>query len=392
MIYLSTGANGSCKTLFTLKLVRELQLKDSRPVYYVADRFKPTSVITEEFGWKPFEFKDWQGLPSGSIILCDEVHRDLPKRPNSTAVPPHIQMIAEHRSRGFDFFMMTQHPSNLDTFVTKIIGAPGWHRHLKRVAGGSSITSVLQWDAVNNTCEKHGSGRNAQVTMQSQPKDVYKWYESAELHTAKVRIPKQVIFILVALPLIVALLYFAVRSFGPKHPAPSLPVAGSSLLSAVSAGGGGGGGDRARPRTAAEYISDYQPRFAGLQHTAPVYDKLTEPRRVPVPAACMKMSSKGCKCFTQDATPYPVDAATCLTIVANGVFLAFSPDGSERETARSDRSGSSAASAVPVVGPADNVLSWNDASGSLVRPPAVVSAAVVPVPELVVQRVLGPRR
>ena len=390
MIYLSTGANGSCKTLFTLKLVRELQLKDSRPVYYVADRFKPTSIITDDFGWKSFEFKDWQSLPSGSIILCDEVHRDLPKRPNSTAVPPHIQMIAEHRSRGFDFFMMTQHPSNLDTFVTKIIGAPGWHRHLKRVAGGSTITSVLQWDAVNNTCEKHGSGRNAQVTMQSQPKEVYTWYTSAELHTAKVRIPKQVIFIIVSLPVIAALFYFAVRSFGPKPAA--LPPAGSAVQS-FSALPVAGGSDRVRPRSSAEYISDYQPRFAGLQHTAPVYDKLTEPHRVPVPAACVKSVAKGCKCFTQDATPYPVDAAMCASIIAGGVFLAFSPEGAANRVAGADRASPSPLSASPVAGPSPGVLSWNDSNVSHMPSSVVVaSASASPSPEPAIQRVMVSRR
>ena len=391
MIYLSTGANGSCKTLFTLKLVRELQLKDSRPVYYVADRFKPTAVITDEFGWKPFEFKDWQSLPSGAIILCDEVHRDLPKRPNSTAVPPHIQMIAEHRSRGFDFFMMTQHPSNLDTFVTKIIGAPGWHRHLKRVAGGSSITSVLQWDAVNNTCEKHGSGRNAQVTMQSQPKDVYKWYDSAELHTAKVRIPKQVIFILVALPLIAALLYFAVKSFGPKGPA-ALPVSGSAVQSFPVASSSSVGSDRVRLRTSAEYLDDYRPRFAGLQHTAPVYDKLTEPKRVPVPAACVAMPSKGCKCFTQDATPYPIDAGTCASLIAGGMFYAFAPEGGERRDVQGDRGISGVAAALPVAGPSDGVLSWNDASASSRFVPAAGPVNPVASPEPAIQRVMVSRR
>lgn len=388
MIYLSTGANGSCKTLFTLKLVRDLQVKDSRPVYYVADRFKPTSVLIDEFGWKSFEFKDWQALPSGAIILCDEVHRDLPKRPNSTAVPPHIQMIAEHRSRGFDFFMMTQHPSNLDTFVTKIIGAPGWHRHLKRVAGGSSITSVLQWDAVNNTCEKHGSGRNAQVTMQSQPKEVYKWYDSAELHTAKVRIPKQVIFILVAMPVIAALLYFAVKSFGPKSPA-ALPVSGSAVQSFPVASSSGAL-DRVQPRTSAEYLSDYRPRFAGLQHTAPVYDKLTEPKRVPVPAACVAMPSKGCKCFTQDATPYPIDAGTCASLIAGGMFYAFSPEGGDR------RDASHVDRALPVSavsGPTDGALSWNDASAPRFIPAAAAGGAAAPVmAETVIQRVVGPRR
>jgi len=41
------------------------------------------------------------------------------------------------------------------------------------------------------------------------------------------------------------------------------------------------------------------------------------------------MPSKGCKCYTQDATPYPVDLAMCKQIVANGIFLAFQAEGDQ---------------------------------------------------------------
>jgi zona occludens toxin len=82
--------------------------------------------------------------------------------------------------------------------------------------------------------------------------------------------------------------------------------------------------------TQAEYIASYQPRIAGLMHSAPAYDKLTEPKRVPVPAACVEMKSVGCKCYTQDATPYPVDLSMCRQLVAQGSFLAFQAEGDRR--------------------------------------------------------------
>lgn len=62
-------------------------------------------------------------------------------------------------------------------------------------------------------------------------------------------------------------------------------------------------------------------------HTASVYDKLTDPKRVPIPAACVSMPSKGCKCFTQDATPYPMDQAMCQAMVEHGTFYAFQAEG-----------------------------------------------------------------
>jgi zona occludens toxin len=69
-------------------------------------------------------------------------------------------------------------------------------------------------------------------------------------------------------------------------------------------------------------------------HTAPVYDQLTEPKRVPLPSACIESKAKGCKCYTQDATDYPVDLAMCRRLVAHGMFIPFAQeqrDGGERE-------------------------------------------------------------
>ncbi len=327
MIYLTTGANGSCKTLFTLKDVRELQVKDLRPVFYVDGRFRPGKVLTEDFGWKPIKFEEWQACPDGSIILCDEVQEDLPRRPTNAPVPEHIKKIAQHRVRGFDFFMMTPHPRNLDVFVTSIIGAPGYHRHLKRVAGGSSVTSVLQWDSVNLQCEKHGSGRNAQVNMRSQPKEVYDWYQSAEVHTGKLRIPKAFIYLVVSLPIIVALFWFAFSMMYKKNVRPTSALDAKAPGGTVDQGAAGNGQAKQRPKTASEYVSDYRPRIAGLMHTAVAYDELTKPKRVPVPAACISMPSKGCKCFTQDATPYPMDEAMCRGMVEHGTFYAFASEG-----------------------------------------------------------------
>lgn len=344
MIYLSTGANGAGKTLFSLYDCRELQLKDLRPVYYVEGRFRPLAPLIEEFGWKPCKFEEWQDLPDGSIIFCDEVQEDLPKRPTNGVVPDHIKKIAQHRVRGFDFFMQTPHPGNLDSFVTRIIGAPGWHRHFKRVAGAAPTSSELRWDAVNNQCEKHGSGKNAQISMRGFPREVYSWYQSAEVHTGKLKIPKAAIYLFVALPCIVGLFYWAIHMMGSK----AVPVSAAS-------GGvlGGPASAVAKPKTAREVADDYTPRFLGLMHTAPVYDKLTEPKRVPVAAACIMSATKGCKCFTQDATPYPIDKAMCAGLVEHGTFYAFQPEGTDRKeqearTLRREEARQDVAALVPV--------------------------------------------
>lgn len=384
MLYLRTGANGSCKSLFTLKDVRDLQLETSRPVcIIVGDDADPTREyvkikpeIMKQFGWSTCQFKDWWAQADGTIFFGDECHNYLPKRSSSAAVPQHVSRIAEHRSRGFDFFLTTQHPMNIDEFVRRLIGAPGWHQHLKRVFGGTNVTSVLQWEAVNPQCEKNRSGKGAQVSTRLQPKEVYGWYDSATLHTAKTRIPKQVWYVVAAVIVVPVLAYFALNRV--IHPQVEIAGAAAQGSQAGAGGGASGSGSERKPVTAAEYMSAYKPRIAGFMHTAPAYDKLTEPKRVPVPAACVEMKSAGCKCYTQDATPYPVDLQICRQLVAHGAFLAFQPEGERRDLAPAQPVRQGPEAALP--GPAAPILMEGGskspgASTALVAADAPASAA-----------------
>lgn len=352
MLYLRTGTNGSCKSLFTLKDVREKQVAEGRgvcvligkpPLMEGSKEIEPADPerrylkiypkTMAEFGWTECHYSEWWSQPDGTIFLGDECHNYFPKRANGSAVPPYVSRLAEHRSRGFDFFLLTQHPSNIDPFIVKIIGAPGWHQHLKRVAGGSSVSSVIQWDAVNMNCEKAGSGRNAQVTMRGHPKDVYDWYQSAELHTAKLKVPRAAIWLMVFMVLIPTFLGGAgymlwkqtigkagqQEAAAAKHDAQALAMGGTGTGSRSTA-------STTKAITTSEYIQAHRPRIEGLRHTAPVYDELTKPERVAVPAACMSMGTR-CKCYTQEATIYQTTDAICQQIVKNGLWLDFNPNG-----------------------------------------------------------------
>lgn len=374
MLYLRTGSNGACKSLFTLKDVREKQVAELRPVCFLVGKpakgdepADPSRVYVKvkpekaaEFGWTTCHYSEWWQQQDGTIFVADEAHNYWPKRANGSAVPDYVEKLAEHRARGFDFFVLTQHGSNLDSFITKLIGAPGWHQHLKRVAGGSSVTSVLQFDAYHSTAEKAGSGKSAQVVMRSQPKEVYDWYQSAELHTAKVRIPKAMwflVFAAVTVPLLVWGVGSRLMAIGDKGTAAAKKTGTDQVSSPVTPGNEHQA--RSKPRTAAEYVDAHRPRVAGMMHTAPVYDGLTEPKRVPVAAACIMSAAKGCKCFTQDATPYPVDVAMCKGMVEHGTFYAFSPEGQVHKP-----EAPAARSVVPPGGP--------------VAPPAAIEIAEAP--------------
>ena len=334
MLYLRTGANGTCKTLFTLRDVRDMQLKENRPVC-TNGRFKMKPEVQAEFGWRVIDFKDWEDQPDGTIFLMDECHNDLPLRPNSSPVPPYVSKLAEHRARGFDFFLLTQHPMNIDAFVRKLIGAPGYHQHLKRVFGGTNVTRVLQWDAVRSDCEKDGSGKTAQISTRKQPTEVYDWYQSAELHTAKVRIPKQLYVFVVCVFLFIAMVWYAVTAVKQRFSPPAAPAAASSSVTPAAPAPSNASPPPQQATkpvlTAAEYADSMTPRINGLAFTAPRYDDQTRPTTAPFPAACVQMATR-CQCYTQQATQLDVPAELCQQIVKRGFFQDWqqgSPQGAQ---------------------------------------------------------------
>lgn len=307
MIYLRTGANGAGKTLLTLRDVREKSLKESRPVYYNG-RFN----MVADFGWVKIEAKDWESVPDGAIFLFDECHNDFPIRTGKD-IPRYVSQMAEHRVRGFDFFLITQHPMNIDAFIRRLIGSPGWHQHLKR-ASGAALVSVIEWPAVNDAPQKNGSGASGSTRMVTYPREVYDWYVSTSLDTAKVKIPFQLKLLAVCAVLIPVMGYYGWRAMQPKNVvapgvinAPGQPALGQTS-SAVKA-----------PATAAEYVQSFVPRIQGVAFSAPRYDELTKPVNVPYPAACVQSKTR-CLCYSQQATPLAVPVSLCAQIVAGGFF------------------------------------------------------------------------
>lgn len=324
MLFLTTGANGTGKTLLTLRDVRALQLKESRPVAYNG-RF----AMKADFGWKKIDAKDWQDEPDGTIFLFDECQNDFPVRTGKDA-PDYIMKLAEHRRRGFDFFLICQHPMQLDTFVRRLIGAPGWHRHHKR-ASGTPMVSVLEWTHANTNCEKPGSGESGTVTTVLFPKEVYEWYDSATLHTAKTKIPFRVWVFLAAFILAPLLGYYAFSKFTGSmsgRDAQIAKLAGKQDSAGTPAAPGAprqSAQQERRPLTPAEYAASFVPRVDGIPQSASRYDELTRPTQAPRPAACVLGARRGtkvvvCKCYSQQATVLEIPNDICTQIATGGYF------------------------------------------------------------------------
>jgi len=315
MLHLITGSNGAGKTLFTLKWVMERAEKEGRPVCHNG-RFSPVAGGPLA-NWKSISFADWQSEPDGTIFLIDECHNDLPVRPASAPVPDPVKMLAEHRRRGMDFYLITQHPQNIDNFVRRLIGSPGWHRHLKRTFG-TEMVSCIEWDSVNAQCEKQGSGRSGTVSMKSFPKDVFQWYASASLHTGKKKIPKAFFVVGAAAICVPAFFYFAITGvYGNVTKNAQKDAVVQSAAASFDAPQKPASGPLATPA----WLDLRKPRLPDFPHTAPLYDEVTRPTVAPYPAACMTMGER-CECFSQQATRLPsVSHAVCMQVVKQGYFV-----------------------------------------------------------------------
>jgi len=241
-----------------------------------------------------------------------------------------VAMLTEHRKRGFDFFMITQHPMNMDIFIRRLIGSPGYHRHLKRPMG-ADLVSQLEWPAVNATCEKDGAGKSAETKLVPFPKEVYSWYRSAQLHTGKLRIPKMVWITLVCVLLVPLLGYFAAKVLmQPKNIAERVLGKGVAGASPVAPSGprpaSAAVANAPKVITAEDYVASRTPRIEGFAHSAPAYDAVTTPVHAPYPAACIdgfnrRTEKLTCDCYSQQGTKMLVPEGICKQIAQNGFFV-----------------------------------------------------------------------
>jgi zona occludens toxin len=325
-ITLVTGLPGNGKTLFALSHTKERAERENRPVYY-------SGIKDLKLPWIEIDPEKWYDVPSGSIVVIDEGQRVFRPRMHGKEVPVHVAELETHRHKGIDLVLITQHPMLADNAIRRLTDR---HMHVMRVFGAEAAT-IHEWNSVRENCEKPAGRVDSQIIPWKYPKEVYTWYHSAEVHTVKRRIPPKLIMLCI-LPFILAALiwrlYSSVQSQMKPAPVDQKPVpAGMQSMTAMR-------GDQASAyqnpvEDAKRFVFERTPRLQGVVHTAPLYDDLTKPTRVPVPAACVVMN-KRCQCYTQQGTKLHVGWVQCLQIVQDGFFEEFPRDreSSRREDAR----------------------------------------------------------
>lgn len=341
-IVLTTGTPGSGKTLRTLWDVEKLRKESGREVYYhgIKDLLLPWIKLDDDPKFdpdaKPPTFglmcTEWYKLPHGSIVVLDECQRIFRSRASGSQVPQHVSELETHRHKGFDLFLVTQHPAIIDLNVRRQVQT---HRHLKR-RFGTQMVSMFSWEGVKDNPDK--SVNNSLTTTFRYPKEVFSWYKSAEIHTVKAKVPLKVWLILSAPLLIIGLGFFAFNSLKglsdndletTHQDKPSSTFSNLTKLSEPSSPGQTAL-QKHDAEAMAEYLASERPRFPELPYTAPKYDQITKPQIAPVYQGCVVAMTQGQKaafCYLQGG----IKRSVALDFAENyintgGVFIDFKPE------------------------------------------------------------------
>lgn len=327
MLYLTTGTPGAGKSLWTIATVEARRLREKRPVYYynIKELALDWNLLTHE------QVLRWWELPVGSIIVIDEAQDIFPKGSSTQRPPEHADRIAKHRHGGYDIYLVSQHPMKLDANVRKDVEE---HRHLMRKFGTHWVTVHL-WKGCRDNCDKT---RKDSITSEWRyPKEVFNWYKSAEVHTVRFNVPFKVMLMLLLPVGILAGFWwmFWGRDIVRNQPAPAEAAASKPQSASSGAPGGavpksasqgdGRAGYRA-PQTVHAYQASYTPRVEGLLHTAPRYDELTAPVRVPVVVGCwLTGDGRDGWCITQQGSRVKPPLVFMRAFIAGGQFIDFEP-------------------------------------------------------------------
>ena len=93
-----------------------------------------------------------------------------------------MQLFDTHRHKGYDIFLVTQHPRLIDSFIRNLVGR---HLHLYRPFG-LMRSQLFEWQ---ECCENPRVDAKPVPKLWKFPRKLFGLYKSAEEHTHKTRLP-----------------------------------------------------------------------------------------------------------------------------------------------------------------------------------------------------------
>lgn len=211
MITLITGVPGAGKTLYCVdQILRKLQddnakaLAQGKPVRPIYVDNLPDLLLDHEIAPDPKLWHEW--APDGAVIVMDEAQHHWPAEAAGKTPPKAISELTEHRHRGIDFVIMTQHPTLIHAWVRRLVNK---HLHIRRTSLG---VYVYEWSECVNSPDT--AYKRALTKLKwSHPKRSFGLYKSATIHQEfKFRLPKAVYVFGVSVLAVIALVWFVISS------------------------------------------------------------------------------------------------------------------------------------------------------------------------------------
>ncbi|PJL12856.1 hypothetical protein B9Y72_08700 [Stenotrophomonas maltophilia] len=316
MLHLITGQNGAGKSLRAIQMMYRRH-GEGMDVYAFGFRGLKAPFV------KPFEDpRRWRELPSNAVLFIDEAQNVWRQRGGGRPVPPEVLDLETHRHQGIDIYLITQSPMYLDSHLRPLISS---HEHLISYDKGSA--RLFRFTECYEDVKSSALRSKAQFEVWKYPTEHYADYDSAEVHTAKAKVPwrqriAKLLFLMSALLMLGGLGWFF---WGPSTPKPVAAAAAAPKhpLSAGSLWAGMGAGlvppSEKRYSNTQEYLAAHTPRLAQLPWSMPAMDGRevkSEPRLY-----CMS-SGEGieqtCTCLTEQGTKWQIRIDQCVQMARWG--------------------------------------------------------------------------
>lgn len=212
MITLITGIPGMGKTSLLVSMLLEYEKAAERPLFVmgIPDLKLEHIVAPPVKEWTEYRQSPedpnlsmaYFTFPPNSILIIDEAQRVFRPRASASKVPPEVAALETHRHTGLDIILLTQKPKLIDTNVRELIGK---HIHIR---AGMVGRHLYEWPHIADGESRLDRGDAAKRRF-SPPKESFKNYKSAEVHTKhKFRIHQGFFF------LAIAVVFFAYQAKG----------------------------------------------------------------------------------------------------------------------------------------------------------------------------------
>lgn len=319
-INLITGQPGHGKT--ALAIVQAKEFSDAgREVYCNGIK----NLNYESLGWKHIdEPAKWEELPDGAVVVLDECYSTFPNRNPGSKVPPHVDAMARHRHRGFDFILIAQQSIQIDPFLRGLIEM---HQHVRQTSVFKSKTRIKRWDQ----WQSNTKAISGDIKDWVRPKWVFDYYTSTTLNTTTRTVPMWMRYIAVALVFVVGMVWWLKYRVNENINASRSAATTAGALSAVGRRGESEKsekwlGSEEDPMGKTPYSKDHLPRFATMPWTAKIFDQ----RAPTADPQLYCMSSDGgedanghykrssCTCQTEQNTAYDIGEGECRRIARQG--------------------------------------------------------------------------